>query len=72
MQKDVVSIEEMFGNWRDPRSRAPPQNLTEMWVVALCAILSGADSEVAIRAGLAAALPAARGLSPTRREQTTQ
>lgn len=42
MQEDVFSIEEAFGDLRDPRSRTPAHDLTEMLVVALCAILSGA------------------------------
>ncbi len=49
MQEDVLSIEEAFGDLRDPRSRTPAHDLTEMLVVALCAILSGADSWVAIQ-----------------------
>ncbi|MGA9914828.1 MAG: transposase family protein [Paraburkholderia sp.] len=50
MQEDVLSIEEAFGNLCDPRSRTPAHDLTEMRVVALCAVLSGADSWVAIQA----------------------
>jgi predicted transposase YbfD/YdcC len=49
MREDVLSIEEAFGDLRDPRSRMPAHDLTEMLVVALCAILSGADSWVAIQ-----------------------
>jgi len=49
MQEGVPSIEEAFGNLRDPRSRTPAHDLTEMLVVALCAILSGADSWVEIQ-----------------------
>ena len=49
MRQDVLIIEEAFGDWRDPRSRTPAHDLTEMLVVALCAIVSGADSWVAIQ-----------------------
>jgi hypothetical protein len=49
MQDDVLSIEEAFGDLTDPRSRPSPYDLTQMLVVALCAILSGADSWVAIQ-----------------------
>lgn len=49
MQNDVLSIEEAFGDLGDPRSRTSAHDLTEMLVVALCAILSGADSWVAIQ-----------------------
>jgi hypothetical protein len=51
MQDDVLSIEEAFGDLTDPRSRTSPYDLTQMLVVALCAILSGADSWVAIDVG---------------------
>jgi hypothetical protein len=51
MPHDVLSIEEAFGDLRDSRSRTPAHDLTEMLVVALCAILSGADSWVAIQTG---------------------
>ncbi|MGF6598173.1 hypothetical protein P3T23_002890 [Paraburkholderia sp. GAS448] len=57
---DVLSIEETFGELNDPRSRPSAHDLTQMLVVALCAILSGADSWLAIqdlgrrKAGLAA------------------
>lgn len=47
--QDVLSIDEAFGDLRDPRSRTPAHDLQEMLVVALCAILSGADSWVAIQ-----------------------
>ncbi|ANB75165.1 ISAs1 family transposase [Paraburkholderia phytofirmans] len=49
MQEDVLSIEEAFGDLRDPRSRTPAHDLTEMLVVAPCAVLSGTDSWVAIQ-----------------------
>ncbi|MGC3030563.1 transposase family protein, partial [Burkholderia sp. DN3021] len=44
-----LSIEDAFGELRDPRSRTPVHNLTSMLVIALCAILSGADSWAAIQ-----------------------
>ena len=49
MPHDVLSIEEAFGDLLDSRSRTPAHDLTEMLVVALCAILSGADNWVAIQ-----------------------
>jgi hypothetical protein len=49
MENGVLSIEEAFGDLRDPRSRTPAYELTEMLMMALCAILSGADSWVAIQ-----------------------
>ncbi|CAE6737009.1 ISAs1 family transposase ISTha2 [Paraburkholderia domus] len=61
MQEDVLSIEEAFG---DPRSRTPSHDLTEMLVVALCAILSGADSWVAIQTWAEAKLDWLRGYLP--------
>ncbi|WP_198404925.1 transposase family protein, partial [Burkholderia ambifaria] len=45
----ILSIEEAFGDLRDPRSRTPAYDLTEMLVVALCAILCGADNWGAIQ-----------------------
>ena len=42
------SLGDAFGELRDPRSREPEHKLTEMLVVAIAAILSGADSWVAI------------------------
>ncbi|MGU7770653.1 hypothetical protein ACV229_10785 [Burkholderia sp. MR1-5-21] len=42
-----MSIEKSFGGLTDPRSRPSPHDLREI-LVALCAILSGADSWVAI------------------------
>ncbi|WP_258187900.1 ISAs1 family transposase [Trinickia symbiotica] len=45
---ELLSIEEAFGDLKDPRSRTPEHGLTEMLVVALCAILAGADSWSAI------------------------
>lgn len=47
--QEILSIEEAFGALRDPRSRTLAHDLQEMLVVALCAILSGADSWVAIQ-----------------------
>ncbi len=35
MLEDVLSIEEAFGDLRDPRSRTPAHDLTEMLVVAI-------------------------------------
>ena len=49
MDDDILSIEEEFGDLNDPRSRTPAYDLTEMLMVALCAILCGADSWVAIQ-----------------------
>ncbi|WP_243751332.1 transposase family protein [Paraburkholderia sp. BL10I2N1] len=57
---EILSIEEAFGDLKDPHSRTPEHDLTEMLVVALCAILAGADSWSGIeiwgasQAGLAA------------------
>jgi hypothetical protein len=48
MHEDVLSIEEAFGDLKDPRSRTPAHDLMEMLMVALCAILSGADSWIGI------------------------
>jgi predicted transposase YbfD/YdcC len=48
MHEDVLSIEEAFGDLKDPRSRTPAHDLTEMLMVAWCAILSGADSWIGI------------------------
>ncbi len=39
-----LSIEDAFGDLRDPRSRTPAHDLTAMLLIALCAILSGAES----------------------------
>lgn len=47
---DIVSIKEAFGDLRDPRSRPPAYELSEILVIALCAILCGADNWVAIQA----------------------
>ncbi|KVZ32623.1 transposase family protein [Burkholderia ubonensis] len=44
-----LSIEDAFGELRDPRSRTPAHDLKAMLLIALCAILSGADSWVAIQ-----------------------
>ncbi|MFL9988935.1 transposase family protein [Paraburkholderia sediminicola] len=49
MEQEVPSIEEAFGELKDPRSGSVLHGLTEMLVVALCAILCGADSRVAIQ-----------------------
>jgi predicted transposase YbfD/YdcC len=49
MQDDVLSIEEAFGDLSYPRRRTSAHDLTEMLMVALCAILSGAESWVAIQ-----------------------
>ncbi|BAX60971.1 ISAs1 family transposase [Burkholderia stabilis] len=49
LQQDVLSIEEAFGGLTDPRSRPSPHDLREILLVSLCAILSGADSWVAIQ-----------------------
>jgi predicted transposase YbfD/YdcC len=46
--QDVLNIEEAFGDLKDPRRREPEHDLSEMLLVALCAILCGADSWVAI------------------------
>ncbi|HYS62338.1 MAG TPA: ISAs1 family transposase [Paraburkholderia sp.] len=48
MHDDVLNIEEAFGDLKDPRSRTPAHDLTQMLVIALCAILSGADSWIGI------------------------
>ncbi|MGU7780707.1 ISAs1 family transposase [Burkholderia sp. PU8-34] len=45
----MLSIEEAFGGLTDPRSRPSPHDLQEILFVSLCAILSGADSWVAIQ-----------------------
>jgi DDE_Tnp_1-associated len=47
---DILSIKEAFGDLRDPRSRPPAYELSEILVIALCAILCGADNWVAIQA----------------------
>jgi hypothetical protein len=44
----VWSIQEAFGDLKDPRSRTPTHKLEEMLVVALCAILCGAEGSVAL------------------------
>jgi predicted transposase YbfD/YdcC len=49
MHDDILSIEEAFGDLKDPRSRTPEYDLSGMLMVALCAILCGADSWVAIQ-----------------------
>jgi predicted transposase YbfD/YdcC len=45
----VWSIQEAFGDLKDPRSRTPTHKLEEMLVVALCAILCGAETWVGIQ-----------------------
>ena len=49
MDEQLLSIEAAFGDLEDPRRRTPAYDLTEMLVVALCAILSGAESWLAIQ-----------------------
>ncbi|VVE85953.1 ISAs1 family transposase [Pandoraea sputorum] len=44
MRSEVLSIEDAFGDLSDPRSRTPVHALTEMLLVALCAMLAGSDS----------------------------
>ncbi|WP_150811627.1 transposase family protein, partial [Pandoraea sputorum] len=44
MNSEVLSIEDAFGNLSDPRSRTPVHGLTQRLLVALCAMLAGADS----------------------------
>ena len=48
-EESVLSIQEAFGDLKDPRSRTPTHNLQEMLVVALCAILCGAETWVGIQ-----------------------
>ncbi|MFL9986955.1 hypothetical protein [Paraburkholderia sediminicola] len=48
-QDGAFSIEEVSGDLRDLRSLTPAHDLTEVLVVALCAILSSADSGVTIQ-----------------------
>ena len=45
---EPLSLGDAFGELSDPRTREPEHKLTEMLVVAIAAILSGADSWVAI------------------------
>ncbi|WP_240975352.1 ISAs1 family transposase [Paraburkholderia aromaticivorans] len=45
---EPLSLQDAFGELEDPRVRTPEHDLTEMLVVALAAILSGADSWVGI------------------------
>lgn len=40
-EEGILSIEQAFGSLRDPRSHTPAHRLTDMLVLALCAILSG-------------------------------
>ena len=51
LQQDVLSIEKAFGGLTDPCSRPSPHDLREILLVSLCAILSGADSWIAIQIG---------------------
>ena len=45
---EPLSVEDAFGDLKDPRSRSPEHKLSELLVVAIAAILSGADSWVGI------------------------
>lgn len=45
---EPLSVEDAFGDLKDPRSRSPEHLLSELLVVAIAAILSGADSWVGI------------------------
>jgi predicted transposase YbfD/YdcC len=45
---EPLSVEDAFGDLKDPRSRSPEHPLIELLVVAIAAILSGADSWVGI------------------------
>ena len=45
---EPLSVEDAFGDLKDPRSRSPEHALIELLVVAIAAILSGADSWVGI------------------------
>ena len=45
---EPLSVEDAFGDLKDPRSRSPEHALSELLVVAIAAILSGADSWVGI------------------------
>ena len=45
---EPLSLQDAFGDLKDPRVRTPEHDLTEMLVVALAAILSGADGWVGI------------------------
>lgn len=45
---EALSVEDAFGDLKDPRSRSPEHPLSELLVVAIAAILSGADSWVGI------------------------
>ena len=65
-ETQALSIEDAFGELRDPRSRTPAHDLSEMLVVALCAILSGADSWVAIQIWGEEKLEWLRGYVPLR------
>lgn len=45
---EPLSVEDAFGDLKDPRSRSPEHPLIELLVVAIAAIVSGADSWVGI------------------------
>ena len=47
-EESILSVWQAFGDLRDPRSSTPAHGLTDMLVVALCAVLSGADSWLGI------------------------
>jgi len=49
METAALSIEDAIDDLKDPRSRTSEHDLTEMLVVALCVILCGSDSWVAIQ-----------------------
>lgn len=44
----ALSVKDAFGDQKDPRSRGPERSLSEILVVAIAAILSGADRWVGI------------------------
>ena len=48
METAALSIEDAINDLKDPRSRTSEHDLTEMLVVALCAILCGADSTATV------------------------
>lgn len=54
---EALSLEDAFGEMRDPRGREPEHKLTELLVVAVAAILSGTDSWVGIALWGEAKLP---------------
>ncbi|KWK08662.1 hypothetical protein WT94_15350 [Burkholderia stagnalis] len=65
-EAQALSIEDAFGELRDPHSRTPAHDLSEMLVVALCATLSGGDSWVAIQIWGDVKLEWQRGYVPLR------